>query len=154
MELSVRCYLLDQKNRILLVRHADWQLWTLPGGHVEAWETVYEALKREVDEELGLGISLVGVESIVSTKNVIPLPLPISIHKVIYEHRTRGSTEKQEYFFFARMTGEISTISNDEIQEFKWFESDEILAMEEDVEIHGFIQEILDQNLDLLSIVG
>jgi 8-oxo-dGTP pyrophosphatase MutT (NUDIX family) len=111
-------------------------------------------LKREVDEELGLGISLVGVESIVSTKNVIPLPLPISIHKVIYEHRTRGSTEKQEYFFFARMTGEISTISNDEIQEFKWFESDEILAMEEDVEIHGFIQEILDQNLDLLSIVG
>ena len=154
MELSVRCYLLDQKNRILLVRHADWQLWTLPGGHVEACETVYEALKREVDEELGLGISLVGVESIVSTKNVIPLPLPTSIHKVIYEHRTRGSTEKQEYFFFARMTGEISTISNDEIQEFKWFESDEILAMEEETEIHGFIQEILDQNLDLLSIVG
>lgn len=136
------------------MRHADWQLWTLPGGHVEAWETVYEALKREVDEELGLWISLVGVENIVSTSNVVPLPLPISIHKVVYEHRTRGDIEKQEYFFFARMTGEISTLSNDEIQEFKWFEGDEILAMEEDTEIHGFIQEILDQNLDLLEIIG
>jgi NADH pyrophosphatase NudC (nudix superfamily) len=52
------------------------------------------------------------------------------------------------------MNGEISTIDNQEIKEFKWFESDEVLEMEEDVEIHGFIQEILDQNLDLLEIIG
>lgn len=154
MELSVRCYLLDQSWRILLVRHDDGQLRTLPGGHAEWKETVYDALKREIDEELGLWITLVWVENGISTSNVAPLPLPISIHKVIYEHRTRWHTEKVEYFFFARMNGEISTIDKQEIKEFKWFESDEILEMEEDTEIHGFIQEILDQNLDLLEIIG
>lgn len=121
---------------------------------MESWETVYDALKREVDEELGLWIMMVWVENSISTANVVPLPLPISIHKVVYEHRTKGATEKVEYFFFARMNGEISTIDNQEIKEFKWFESDEVLEMEEDVEIHGFIQEILDQNLDLLEIIG
>lgn len=129
-------------------------MWTLPGWHVEKWETVYDALKREVDEELGLGITMVWVENSITTSNVAPLPLPISIHKVVYNHRTKGSTEKIEYFFFARMNGEISTVDNQEIKEFKRFEADEVLEMEEDVEIHGFIQEILDQNLDLLEIIG
>lgn len=145
---------MDQSGRVLLVRHAEWAMRTLPGWHVESKETVYDALKREVDEELGLWITMVWVENSISTSNVAPLPLPISIHKVIYEHRTRGTTEKVEYFFFARMNGEISTIDKQEIKEFKRFEADDVLAMKEDVEIHGFIQEILDQNLDLLEIIG
>lgn len=154
MDRSVRWYILDPQDRILLVRHASGELWTLPGGHVETGETIFAALKREIMEELGLGVKIVGVENSVSMSNVIPMPLPISIHKVVYEHRTRWATEKVEYFFFARMTGEIFTTSSEEIKEFKWFESEEILEMEEDKDVHGFIQEILDQNLDLLEIIG
>ena len=46
-----------QKEKILLVRRADsmWgDAWSIPGGHIDFGETVEEALKRELKEELNL----------------------------------------------------------------------------------------------------
>ena len=50
----------EQKNKILLIKRADlmWgDVWSIPGGHIEYGETVDEALKRELKEELNLEIS-------------------------------------------------------------------------------------------------
>lgn len=47
-----------RNNRIVLVRH--WYapgVWTLPGGGVEAYESVEEAAKREAREETGYEIT-------------------------------------------------------------------------------------------------
>jgi hypothetical protein len=35
MELSVRAYIFDEDERVLMVRHSPDQPWVLPGGHVE-----------------------------------------------------------------------------------------------------------------------
>ncbi|MGY6501904.1 MAG: NUDIX hydrolase [Acidimicrobiales bacterium] len=35
-------------------RHAGQEIWTLPGGGVEADETLHDAVRREVHEEVGL----------------------------------------------------------------------------------------------------
>jgi ADP-ribose pyrophosphatase YjhB (NUDIX family) len=54
------------RQKILLVRRLDNSLWGLPGGHMEAGESVAEACAREVFEETGLQIQigkLVGVYS-------------------------------------------------------------------------------------------
>ncbi|HET9903589.1 MAG TPA: NUDIX hydrolase [Xanthobacteraceae bacterium] len=49
-------------DRFLLVRRArPPQLYTLPGGVVEAGETLLEAVKREVQEETGLTIEAAGL---------------------------------------------------------------------------------------------
>lgn len=40
----------------MLVRVRDNQLWYLPGGTIEAYETAEQALVREIDEELGVAI--------------------------------------------------------------------------------------------------
>lgn len=52
MELSVRAYIFNEDERVLLVRHSSDQPWVLPGGHVEEGENFYAALTRELDEEL------------------------------------------------------------------------------------------------------
>ena len=54
-------------NQLLLTKRNDFEVWCLPGGHMDAGETVAEAAVREVKEETGLDIRLtqfVGVYSI------------------------------------------------------------------------------------------
>jgi ADP-ribose pyrophosphatase YjhB (NUDIX family) len=56
----------DGRERILLTRRSDNGLWCLPGGAVDAGETVAEACQREVREETGLEVKvlrLIGIYS-------------------------------------------------------------------------------------------
>ena len=89
-----------------------------------------------------------------SADNVATLPLPISIHRVKYEHRTRGPIEKIEYFFFARVNGEVTNNTSEEIVDYKRMEYDEIMELRADEEIHQYTQDILEQNFDLLELIG
>lgn len=47
-------------KKILLVKHHLWDKWVQPGGHMEDGETPEEAAIREVYEETGIKISLLG----------------------------------------------------------------------------------------------
>ena len=47
-------------KKILLVKHHIFDKWVQPGGHIEENETPEEAAVREVYEETGLKISLIG----------------------------------------------------------------------------------------------
>ncbi len=60
----VGAVVLDAEGRLLLIRrghepHAG--LWSLPGGRVEAGETLEQAVRREVLEETGLTVDVGGV---------------------------------------------------------------------------------------------
>ena len=58
MTLGVRAVVLDDQNRVFLVKHSYVSGWHLPGGGVETGETLRKALHRELAEEGG--IELVG----------------------------------------------------------------------------------------------
>ena len=153
MEITSRAFIFDDDDNILLVKHSQDQMRVLPGGHIENNETMYKALKREIEEELWVSITIIGSDIQFSDHNIVSLPLPVSIHKVQYEHIERGSIEKLEYIFFARIDGNVTEIQEDEIYDWKRASSDDVFAMEWNREIHTFMQEILEQNEDLLELL-
>lgn len=48
----------DAREKVLLVQRRDNELWCLPGGRMEAGESVAEACGREVFEETGLRVRI------------------------------------------------------------------------------------------------
>ena len=48
----------DERRRVLLVRHAEGNDWTTPGGMIEPYETPSDAALRETWEETGLHVTL------------------------------------------------------------------------------------------------
>lgn len=61
---SASVCLFDERNRLLLARHTEGDVWGTPGGAVELGETPAAAAVREAREELGLRVrprAIVGV---------------------------------------------------------------------------------------------
>jgi 8-oxo-dGTP diphosphatase len=57
---------IEQRGKVLLARRRDIGWWNLPGGGMEVGETVDDALRREIHEEVGIEVHidhLVGVYS-------------------------------------------------------------------------------------------
>jgi ADP-ribose pyrophosphatase YjhB (NUDIX family) len=110
---GVRAVLLDQDDRIALVRHTYTDAWYLPGGGVKKGESVEAALLRELKEEV----------AVISPR----------IERVLGVYHSRREAKDDHIVIFAART--ISEPSNDlpradpmEIQEAKWFAFDEIPA--------------------------
>jgi len=58
---SVAIALRDDRGRVLLARHAEGDVWLLPGGTVEPGEVPADAAVREMWEETGLVVRLTGL---------------------------------------------------------------------------------------------
>lgn len=56
MTMGVRAIVIDEEDRILLVKHSYVPGWHLPGGAVEPGETTIDAVRRETREECGIEI--------------------------------------------------------------------------------------------------
>ena len=64
--IAVSAFVTDERDRLLMIRRTDNNLYALPGGRHELGETMTETAVRETDEETGIRIeitSLVGIYS-------------------------------------------------------------------------------------------
>src|SRR5712691_2712324 len=59
-EPTVGALIVNNQGKILLAKSHKWfDRYTLPGGHIEVGETMVDAVKREVKEEVGLDVDVV-----------------------------------------------------------------------------------------------
>lgn len=58
---STTSVVLDEQGRIVLVHRKDNGLWALPGGGMELGESIEDCAVREVKEETGLDVEIVGL---------------------------------------------------------------------------------------------
>jgi 8-oxo-dGTP diphosphatase len=94
-----------REGKVLLVRRARSPgkgFYSLPGGRVEHGESLHAALAREVDEETGLKIDIVGLAG---WREVLPGD-PASGHYVIMSFAARWAAREP--------------VLNDEHDDFKW----------------------------------
>src|SRR5690242_17742484 len=62
-------FVLDDQDRVLLVRRTDNDLWALPGGAQEVGEYIAETAVRETKEEAGIDIDVTGLVGIYTNPN-------------------------------------------------------------------------------------
>jgi mutator protein MutT len=64
----------NAEGHVLLCHRTDLEAWNLPGGRVEVGETPWQAVVREVEEEVGLVVEateLVGIYSVPSRADLV-----------------------------------------------------------------------------------
>ena len=71
----------NSAGELLLVRRIDDGNWELPGGRIEVGESVSDAVVREVAEESGITIALIGFAGVYSDPSHVLVDPSGSIHQ-------------------------------------------------------------------------
>jgi len=110
---AVTVFVLDDQDRVLLIRRTDNGLWALPGGAQDIGEYVAETAVRETREEAGIDVEVVDVVGIYSDPK----------HVVEYSN---GEVRQQfSICFRARYLGGQPTAS-EESAEVRWVARNEL----------------------------
>lgn len=146
MRQVVRAFLRNSDGKYLLVQHHKSDIWTLPGGHIDTWETLHQALKREIKEEFQLKIRFLWEKNELWLEQIKEQVLPIAMYKIHYDSKKFGRVKKYEYIFHAEIKGlETLKICEKEIKDITW------LTLEEFSEIENIFPQIQKMALKLLS---
>ena len=119
-----------ETKKILLVLHKKWNRWTQPGGHIEDNETPEETALREVYEETGVKVKLVGERFPREDDYIRPL--------TVQKNTGIEGTIHVDFFYLAVPVGDI--IPRPQLEEniaVKWFSRDELeeINVFEDIKI-------------------
>ena len=117
------------KDKVLLRMHDKYKKWMSVGGHIELHEDPVEAAHREVKEEVGLDIELVGnpriFESVDHGRELIP---PVALNR----HATnQPGHEHITFVYFARAQSDKTavTYADDASEECRWCAKEEVEQM-------------------------
>ena len=130
IKVAVSALIRDDQGRILMIHRTDNDMYSIPGGGVEAGETVSEAVIREVKEETGIDVRVIDMVGVFSNPE----------HVIAYD----DGEVRQEFSlcFIAEPTGgELRTSS--ESKDVRWVALEQLA----DLDIHPSIKLRISQGL-------
>ena len=107
-KLDIRAVVLDEEEKVLLVREREDGLWTLPGGWVDVGESPSESVEREVKEESGYAVRAVRLLALWDRDKHGHPPMPFHVYKLYFLCELSGgsplaaSTETDGVGFFSK----------------------------------------------------
>ena len=107
-KLDIRAVVLDEEEKVLLVREREDGLWTLPGGWVDVGESPSESVEREVKEESGYAVRAVKLLALWDRDKHPHPPMPFHVYKLYFRCELSGgsplaaSTETDGVGFFSK----------------------------------------------------
>ena len=114
---SVVAIVQDDQDRILMIHKTDNNLWALPGGGHEIGESIADTVVREVKEETGYDVEVVGISGTYTNPR----------HVMAYDD---GEVRQQfSIAFRARLLGGEATPSS-ESREVRWIAPDDLADMD------------------------
>lgn len=106
-------------DKVLLLHHAKLAKWLPPGGHIEPNELPDEAAVREVWEEAGIRVRLVGETALsVQSPRQLVIPRGVQLESISPGH------EHIDFVYFAVPTGETEIKGNSESTQIGWFDQE------------------------------
>ena len=130
IDFTVEVFVVFNK-RVLLRKHDKYKKWLGVGGHIELNEDPIQAALREVKEEVGLDIELIGKVLPFQRENYKELLPP----KFLNRHKINETHEHISLVYFAKSTTNTLQLSDKEVSEdCRWFTKEEIEKSDEIVE--------------------
>jgi 8-oxo-dGTP pyrophosphatase MutT (NUDIX family) len=110
------------EGKVLLHLHKKLNRWLQPGGHIELDEGPLEAAIREVKEETGLDVELVGnaqLPGLTNEKEDIVPP------KYLNRHNFNDTHQHIDFTYFGRVIG--GTLQPEDGVEMRWLTREEVM---------------------------
>lgn len=109
------------EDKLLMLYHVKLGMWLPPGGHIEPNELPDEAAVREVREETGIEVELVG-------RRALPVAYPRQLiipEGVQVEHIAPGH-EHVDFVYFARPVGSTRIVPGRGVSRVGWYTQAEL----------------------------
>ena len=110
------------ENKVLLIHHKQLNKWLPIGGHIELDEDPEESLFKEVKEECGLEIEVLGEKPTIESEGTKFLYSPsfLDIHKISESHKHIGLT------YFAKAKSDKFIFNKEEHTGIRWFNREDL----------------------------
>ncbi len=121
VDFTVACYIV-KSDRVLMIYHNGLDKWLPIGGHIEPGEDPDQALFREIQEECGLEVEVVGGKAFIEdpTVKILYTPAHVNIHRITDTHRHVVN------IYYAHWKSGEPALCEGEHREIRWFSAEEL----------------------------